>query len=186
MHTAASQSVFILTILCLVCCWQNPVCLNKTLEAALNFRPPSNSKRSPSSMPAWKIVNPANKDSTASPAVMRKTLAAVLEMSCPLEGSSLCMHLACLKSRAVLVLKARPLKPCLPNKIHLWGERGRTLGSPQHPSGWSTAAHRLSRCRACFCCAKRQKGACVHFPAYPSCKRVLNTLEYRACLEAPQ
>lgn len=125
MHTAASQSVFVLTILCLVCCWQNPVCLNKTLEAALNFRPPSNSKWSPGSMPAWKLVNPANKDSTASPAVTRKTLAAVLEVSFILEEPSLCMHLPWLKSRAALLVVKALWESCPPNKI--WGEKGAEL-----------------------------------------------------------
>ncbi|EOB05905.1 hypothetical protein Anapl_13149 [Anas platyrhynchos] len=96
--------------------FRNPVCLNKTLEAALNFRPPSNSKRSAGSVPAWKLVNPANKDSTASPAVMRKTLAAVLEMSLLLRGPSHCMHLPCLKSRAVLLALQAPGSPALLTK----------------------------------------------------------------------
>lgn len=184
MHTAASQSVFILTILCLVCCWQNPVCLNKTLEAALNFRPPSNSKRSPGSVPAWKLVNPANKDSTASPAVTRKTLAAVLEMSLLLWGPSL--HTLTMPEKQSWAATSQGTKSPSPNKIHLWKERGRALGSLQHPAGWSHAPHRLSCCgEHVFPVPRGRTRACVHFSAYPLCETGLSTLESRAHLEAP-
>lgn len=173
-----------------MCCWQNPVCLNKTLEAALNFRPPSNSKRSAGSVPAWKLVNPANKDSTASPAVMRKTLAAVLEMSLLLRGPSHCMHLPCLKSRAVLLALQAPGSPALLTKSVCGGKE---------QSSWepSLAPCRIEPCsrqafwlwKECFffffCVPGGRMKVCVHFPAYPLCKRGLAALESGAHLEAP-
>lgn len=186
MHTAASQSVFLLTIPCLVCCWQNSVCLNKTLETALNFRPPSNSKRSPGSMPTWKLVNPANKDSTASPAVTRKTSASVLEMSLRLEGPSLCKHLPCLKSRAVLlVLKAA--SPALLIKPICGGEGAEHLGASSTLQDGAVLLTDFLAVESMFslCWEAEQRLACI-FLTYPSCRRGLGSLRSGAHLEAPR